>query len=446
MWLLLDIPRTTNNPTKVGSLAVGSWRRSLVNNVNQEPAALLPRRMGYMHWLSALSDWATGYGRYHKLYNCMGQDVLWVTITATLDLAVAAGYALIAIHWWKNQRTLPASPARSALGTMRSIFAFCGICGYVFIPIKMFWPAWRLYDLVLAFLVFYTWRYAIGAMDLKVIYSAIGRSNQLAEDLAKSQEESKRRSFFLNAVSHDLRTPLNGLLLQAHLAEMQAASGDTDGLQAAIGEIKSAVRQAAELLEGLLDFARLENCADQPVISQFSLDALLQTTLNTHAAAANHKSIQLARLAATGLTLTADRLKLEQVINNLLSNAIKFTQCGSVAVRVEHSAYGVEIHVIDTGIGISAADRERLCEEFFQAHNQERNRAKGFGLGLAICQRLVRQLGGELQIQSSPGHGSRFTVVLPSAPLPRRAGVTAETGAVGGAGLCGAAASAAGGG
>jgi signal transduction histidine kinase len=366
-----------------------------------------------MNWLHAISDWATGYGKYHTLFHCMGRDVLWVAITVTLDLAVAAGYGLIAIHWWKNQLTLPASPARSALGTMRNIFGFCGICGYVFIPIKMFWPGWRVYDIFLAFLVYYTWRYALGAKNLKVIYSAIGRSNQLAEDLARSQEESKRKSFFLNAVSHDLRTPLNGLMLQANLAELQMASGDTPGVKSTIDEIKAAVQMTANLLDGLLDFARLESAEDHPVITEFSLDALLAEVLSAHAAAANRKSLQLGGSVSTGLTVSTDRLKLERILNNLLANAIKFTSAGSVNVRVQGSGEGIEIHVIDTGIGIAPLDQQRLFDEFFQANNHERDRQKGFGLGLAICQRLARQLDGELQVQSSIGNGSRFTLVLP---------------------------------
>jgi hypothetical protein len=110
------------------------------------------------------------------LVHCMGHDRWWIAITVALDLAVAGGYALIALHWWKNQRGLPDSPAKRALGTMWNIFLFCGTCGYLFIPIKMVWPAWRLYDLVMVVLGYYTWRYALGARDLKVVYNELGRS------------------------------------------------------------------------------------------------------------------------------------------------------------------------------------------------------------------------------------------------------------------------------
>src|SRR5207247_378630 len=153
--------------------------------------------------------------------------------------AVAAGYVVIAYHWWKNQKHLPPTPAKTALQTMRNIFVFCGICGYMFIPIKMVWPAWRLYDFFMAGLVYFTWKYAINAKNLKVIYNELGRSNQLAADLEKSRDESRRKSWFLNALSHDLRTPLNALVLQAQVLKFSAGDGDPVRAGKAIAEIEA---------------------------------------------------------------------------------------------------------------------------------------------------------------------------------------------------------------
>ena len=206
----------------------------------------------FFGWFSGGAD------QYCTLRMCMHSDYLWIVITVCLDFAVTAGYAVIAYHWSKNERVLPPSPARTALRTMRNIFAFCGVCGYLFVPVKMYWPAWRLYDLFMVGLVFYTWRYALSSKNLKVIYSAIGRSNQLAQDLAASREESKQKSFFLNAISHDLRTPLNGLLLHANLAELHIAKGEASEVSQSIAEIKAAGRLTADLLDRLLEFARLQ--------------------------------------------------------------------------------------------------------------------------------------------------------------------------------------------
>lgn len=108
------------------------------------------------------------------LIHCMGHDTFWITMTVVLDFAVAAGYGAIALHWWKNQRLLPGGPAKRALAQMRNIFLFCGICSYVFIPMKMVWPAWRLYDMFMLALVYSTWRYAWNAGQLRVVYRGIG--------------------------------------------------------------------------------------------------------------------------------------------------------------------------------------------------------------------------------------------------------------------------------
>jgi signal transduction histidine kinase len=374
-----------------------------------------------MEFVRAILAWFSGGAtQYHRLSMCMMEDHFWISVTVTLDLLVAIGYVIIAYHWSRNERSLPQSPARIALRTMRNIFVFCGICGYLFIPIKMFWPAWRLYDMFMLGLVFYTWRYALNARNLKVIYTAISRTGQLEEDLAQSQLESKRKSFFLNSVSHDLRTPLNGLLLHASLAEMHVAAGDQSAVQQSIGEIKASVRLTADLLDGLLEFARLETGADRAVAADFELDELLKEVLSSHAPMAERKSLSLHAAPISGLTLHTDRLRLERILNNLLGNAIKFTSAGSVYLEVQSTSQQVRICVVDTGIGIAPEHQKRLFEEFFQVQNHERDRQKGFGLGLTISHRLARQLGGELHVQSAPDQGSRFSVVFPpKLPTPR---------------------------
>src|SRR4051794_5373409 len=226
-------------------------------------------------WAS-LRDWFAGNGRYTNLVHCMGHDTFWIVVTVALDFAVAAGYLLIALHWRKNQRYLDDSPAKHALGNMRNIFLFCGICGYLFIPVKMVWPAWRLYDIVMLALGYYTWRYAVRARGLKVVYNELGHSARLKQDLEESREQSRRKSFFLNAVSHDLRPPLNGLLLQGTLAEVGVATNNSETVLSAVREMKANAKAAAELLDGLLDYARLESGADTPSVAAGDPSPLLQ--------------------------------------------------------------------------------------------------------------------------------------------------------------------------
>jgi len=363
---------------------------------------------------NGLLDWFTGGSTpYMRLYDCMSGDSLWIAITVVLDLAVAAGYVMIAMHWWKNEKALPPTPAKRALGTMRNIFLFCGICGYLFIPIKMVWPAWRLYDFFMAALVYFTWKYAWNAGNLKVIYQSLGETSKLREALETSQKESKHKTFFLNAISHDLRTPLNGLMLQASLAELGDSNNDPEMLRSALREIKSSARAAGEMLDSFLDYARLDHDGAKKELEIFPLIDALKKVASLHQATATGKSLELIVHAPPSLIVRTDRGKIERVLNNLVGNALKFTERGSVRIEVAHAGDNVEVHVIDTGIGIEHDHRVRLFQEFFQAHNPARDRSKGFGLGLAIARRLANQLGGDIGVESAVGRGSRFTVVLP---------------------------------
>jgi signal transduction histidine kinase len=150
------------------------------------------------------------------------------------------------------------------------------------------------------------------------------------------------------------------------------------------------------------------------VAADFSLDELLEDVIGSHTTIAARKSLTLKPMIPTGLILHTDRLRLERILNNLLGNAIKFTLTGSVHVEVESRSHLVEIGVVDTGIGIAPEHQRRLFEEFYQVQNHERDRQKGFGLGLAISNRLARQLGGEILVQSTSGQGSRFSIVIPA--------------------------------
>ena len=363
-------------------------------------------------------DWFAGGGKYQTLFHCMGQDYGWIAATVVLDIAVACGYLLIAKHWWANERTLPDIPARKALANMRNIFLFCGICGYAFIPIKMVWPAWRLYDLVMLFLVYFTWKYAWGAKDLKVIYAEIGRGRQLREELEQSKAQTRRQSFFLNAVSHDLRTPLNGMVLQASVAELSAKAGDIEELNQSLKDLRTSAKAAADMLDSLLEVARIDWAADSNTLGQFALAEAIGEVMQQVRAGADQKKLSLRVSCPPGLIVMTDRVKLERVLANLVGNAVKFTDQGSVRVEVESAGRAVELHVIDTGVGIAAESQSQLFEEFFQVHNHERDRRKGFGLGLAIAKRLAKQLGGDIHLDSALGKGSRFTVALPNAVEP----------------------------
>jgi signal transduction histidine kinase len=153
---------------------------------------------------------------------------------------------------------------------------------------------------------------------------------------------------------------------------------------------------------------------EKNALATVDLAAMLQGVVRLSLPAAEQKGLYLRAQAPTHLAMRTDRVKLERILNNLVSNAVKFTERGGVRVEVERAGAGVEIHVIDTGIGIAPEAQERLFDEFYQLHNRERDRRKGFGLGLSIARRLARHLGGDVTVDSAPGRGSRFSVVLPT--------------------------------
>jgi signal transduction histidine kinase len=127
---------------------------------------------------------------------------------------------------------------------------------------------------------------------------------------------------------------------------------------------------------------------------------------------AETKKLELRLEISIRLTLQTDRLKLERILQNLVSNAIKFTDRGSVTIEVSSAGRDTTLNVTDTGVGIAVDQHETIFDEFYQVNNCERDSTKGFGLGLAIARRLARQLQGELVVDSEPGRGSRFSLLL----------------------------------
>ena len=155
-----------------------------------------------------------GANGYHSLSHCMRQDNFWIAITIALDLAVALGYVVIAAHWGRNERILQPGAAKTAMGRLRKIFIFCGICGYIFIPIKMFWPAWRLYDMFVAVRVYFTWRYALRAADLKLIYQELHDAGQLANDLQESRADRELLEARVKLRTEELEAAVGALQLE----------------------------------------------------------------------------------------------------------------------------------------------------------------------------------------------------------------------------------------
>lgn len=348
-----------------------------------------------------------------RLSHCMDHDWPWIAATIGLDLAVAAGYIAIARHWWTNQRRLADGPARRALGDMRTIFLFCGLCGYLFVPIKMFWPAWRLYDAFLFVLVVVTWRYALSARNLRVIYDSLDRSDRLALELDRTRDESRTKSFFIGALGHDLRTPLAGMMLSLDEAELGIEMEDPRAARRALGELRKCLESSARLVEGAIDLGRLE-LAESPVRRErVGLHRLLNEVADEVRPLAHAKGLDLRVACHPELQTLSDEDALRRLVVNLAHNAVKFTDRGGVRISARPSGAEVAVEVDDEGVGIPADRIPRIFEPLYQIGNSGRDPAGGHGMGLAIVRRLADRLRAPIEVESEVDRGSRFIVRLP---------------------------------
>ncbi|HEX3357422.1 MAG TPA: PAS domain-containing sensor histidine kinase [Tepidisphaeraceae bacterium] len=232
----------------------------------------------------------------------------------------------------------------------------------------------------------------------------------------EAEQASQRKSRFLAAVSHDIRTPANAINLMAELLERSTVNPSPDADIAEIArDLKSSALSLVRLVSDVLDLTHFDNTRVELVEDELSLTQLLLEKSRQFSQIARDKGLEF-KFNGSGdaIIIRTDRVKLGRVIDNLLGNAIKFTQQGSVmlgASRMEDG--GVRIEVSDTGPGIAPEHHEQIFDEYFQLKNPLRGSETGSGLGLAICRRLAQAMGASLTVDSTAGEGARFVVTLP---------------------------------
>ncbi|PWC83091.1 histidine kinase [Azospirillum sp. TSH100] len=217
------------------------------------------------------------------------------------------------------------------------------------------------------------------------------------------------RERFLAAASHDLRQPVQALLLLSDLLMKEKLSA---GARRMAEQIQSSLGGLGGMLDRMLDISKLE--AGLVAASPEAVDlAALLGRLHGEFAPQAEKAGQSLRLVAPRMTTRTDPRLLERVLRNLLSNALRFAPGGRVLLGARRRGDQVQIEVWDSGIGIADQHIDRIFQDFFQVGNAARDRREGLGLGLSIARRLVAMLGGTIDVTSSLGRGSRFTVSLP---------------------------------
>jgi PAS domain S-box-containing protein len=231
---------------------------------------------------------------------------------------------------------------------------------------------------------------------------------------AEAEAASRAKSEFLATMSHELRTPLNAIGGYAELIELGIHGPVSPEQRQALDRIQTSQRHLLGLINGVLNYARVEAGAVHYDMRALSVEEVLATCESLTSPQVRARKISYRRApCAPELEVRADREKLQQVLLNILSNSIKFTEPGgSITVRVEARDDRVGIHVEDTGRGIPADRLEAVFEPFVQVDARLTRTEEGVGLGLAISRDLARGMGGDLTVKSELGVGSVFSLWL----------------------------------
>jgi signal transduction histidine kinase len=252
-----------------------------------------------------------------------------------------------------------------------------------------------------------------------LVNRAIGtrmKLNRLRSERAAAAEVDRLKAAFLTNVGHELRTPLNAII---GFSNVLLKNKDAVLREAELSYVSRIAANGAHLLrviDDILEIARLEGGASTFSICAFEVGSLVRETLSELRSAAEAREVRLiADLPPHVVPLATDRARVKQILVNLIGNAVKFARRGDVTVRVTadpDTCHLTRIDVIDWGIGIPADRLAAIFESFQQADMSLSRQYGGTGLGLAITRSLARSLGWSIEVASTPGVGSTFSVAL----------------------------------
>jgi signal transduction histidine kinase len=251
------------------------------------------------------------------------------------------------------------------------------------------------------------------------------RTSELLAAKSVAEQASRAKSEFLANMSHEIRTPMNGIIGMTDLALMTPL---TDTQREYLQTVRDSAQTLLVIINDILDFSKIEAGKLEITAVDFSLRTLLGDTLKPMSVRAEEKKLRLTVDVAADVPddLVGDPVRLRQVLVNLVSNALKFTDQGEILVRVVHDMESTPGHaalhfsVVDTGIGIPEDKQVAIFQAFTQADGSTTRLYGGTGLGLSISWKLVSLMGGQIQVESTPGRGSAFyfSITLPLASAP----------------------------
>ena len=234
----------------------------------------------------------------------------------------------------------------------------------------------------------------------------------------EAEEANRAKSQFLANMSHELRTPLNAVIGITEMLIEDAAEVGQDDFIDPLNRISRAGKHLLNLINEILDLSKIEAGKLEIHLEKFDLPSLIEEVVTTVRPLAEQNGNELKVTCPEDLgKIRADQTRVRQIVLNLLSNACKFTESGRVSLNAEatgtDSDEEIVISVADTGIGLTAEQIDKLFEDFSQADSSTTRRFGGTGLGLAISRRLARMMGGDIEVESTYGEGSNFTLRIP---------------------------------
>ncbi len=237
-------------------------------------------------------------------------------------------------------------------------------------------------------------------------------SMRVARDYA--EKASAVKSNFLRLISHELRTPLASLLLQMERLRIDPNSELPEDKRALVERMSASTRRLHDLIEGLLQYTRTKAGRVSTTIAAVDAVEVATEALDVARDEAHEKGLSL-RLEHQGAIppLMSDANLVRLILNNLLQNAVRYTQTGGVVLSVHYTGDTHRLAVADSGPGIPAEEQARIFEPFEQGQPVRNKTAPGVGLGLALVKEIADTLGGRIELESAPGNGSTFTLVLP---------------------------------
>lgn len=281
----------------------------------------------------------------------------------------------------------------------------------------------------ISFLIIWVFGLLIFMFTIAMLYVVLSEkkareNKELLREKENAESASKAKSIFLANMSHEIRTPINGIL---GMDSMLLKECKDESLRDYALNIQSAGQTLLSLINDILDISKIESGKMEILPVTYSVFTVLNDCYNMVAIRAHDKNLELVMDISPDIprSLFGDEVRIRQVVNNLLSNAVKYTNEGSITLSVRSEKLSVDpiqggnskqvklfIQVKDTGIGIREKDREKLFNDFVRLDEKRNRNIEGTGLGLNLTKQLLDMMGGSIEVESTYGEGSVFTVCL----------------------------------